>query len=158
MNTVVRLAIDAPRLQGPWTVALDDLGDDRLAETLDPQEASRIVNLVRRAMAPSNGRKGPSATVGQAMARLVAARPSLSKQLPFLLGPVTGRRGRPALVIDAEGELAHWPWELFSGSPEQAPLEHTRRASIAGTLKRPVVRARELGRVTTLLQRRVRQE
>lgn len=50
------------------------------------------------------------------------------------------------------------PLEMADARQAQQHALSTRRASIAGTLKRPVVRARELGRVTTLLQRRVRQE
>ena len=50
------------------------------------------------------------------------------------------------------------PLEMADARQAEEDARSKKRASIAGTLKRPVVRARELGRVTTLLQRRVRQE
>ncbi|MFT6142732.1 MAG: hypothetical protein ACJATT_001722 [Myxococcota bacterium] len=138
MNTVVRLKITSLRGTGPWTIALDDLRSPPTEAVIDAQEAGRLVGQVRKALQPTTGRRGPDPTVGQALAKVVGCRPMLANQLPFLLGPVTGRAGRPALVVDAHGEAAQWPWELLSGSPEQAPLEHTRRASIARLTVGPI--------------------
>lgn len=143
MNTVVRLKIASPGARGPWSVRLDDLEHSAVEETLTAEETARIASAVLQGVRPLPGRRGVSPVVGQALARVLSSRERLAKQLPFLLGPATGRAGRPALVVDVEGELAQWPWELLAGSPEQAPLEHTRRASIARLAPGPKQPARD---------------